>query len=53
MKFSVTVTVTAEQVIEVDAADEFQAMGEARHFFCLERANIIDTEAVAEPLEDE
>ena len=52
MKFSVTVTITAEQTIEVEADDESQAMNKARRSFCLEQADIIDSDAEAEPIED-
>jgi ribosome-associated translation inhibitor RaiA len=51
MKFSVTVTITAEQVIEIEASDEHEAAKTAIDLFDFDEAEIIESDSQATELE--
>ena len=52
MKYTVTITLTAEQVIEVEASDEFEAKRIAERQFNLDDADILDSDTDIEELEE-
>jgi hypothetical protein len=46
--FTVTVTVTSEQVITIEASDEHEAAASATDLFDFDQAEIVSSDAIAE-----